>query len=201
MHVRPSRHSVPEKRSFVCFFYIRPVRARFRLLDYHCVLQRSRIMLELLPHHQQVTLSFLASLNLTESNLSDQKLIDKMFRRFIRADAKDWTNVTKREILTKVEENDRKNNSEYTLNGRWMISFIPYFGCTFQTMNYAKTIRKIGEFSQYQVDLMCWLKCHPNYEDIAQKNSKHVDALSPWGNISHNLVTGLNSKETEINPL
>ena len=67
---------------------------------------------------QQVTLSFLASLNLTENNLSDQKLIDKLFRRFIRADARDWTNVTKRDMLATEEENGRKNFSEFTLNGR-----------------------------------------------------------------------------------
>ena len=66
----------------------------------------------------QVTLSFLASLNLTENNLSDQLTIDRLFRRFIRADARDWTNETRRNFLTAEEAKEKKNFSSFTLDAR-----------------------------------------------------------------------------------
>jgi len=66
----------------------------------------------------QVTLSFLASLNLSENNPEDQKMIDRLFRRFVRADAKDWNNTLRRDEMTKQEERDRTNQSEFTLVGR-----------------------------------------------------------------------------------
>ena len=70
------------------------------------------------PFLTQVTLSFLASMGLSENNPEDQKMIENLFRRFVRAEGKDWTNLTRRDELNRIELRDKTNQSQFTLAGR-----------------------------------------------------------------------------------